>query len=340
MTEETQDPEELRNSLDRQEWCGLNPENSPEQLCAWADVVISRQLCDHAARGELLQGQVTFYAILANHCLAPASCSLHCRKAPKEKLFLRAKNNNPAQKSSVKMLVSVEAIPSTSVYIQGANEHRGANRLDLDWFVLPTYKTLEPWEHAANLLYKLHDKPVTASVDVYVSAKRDSIRPARSLVNLSLLVPPAIKEDPKMQLELGTLVLSESIKFLIMEGWSFVRDQLSSRDNQDGLISLNIGQVNISPSDDIEQRIPEAIIESGITASLSTSRMEQLNGLNTKLKQLVRKKSILDTLVERSSTVVEKGRAMAELVELADNVRSVQSEIWDVLKSTGKISAS
>jgi hypothetical protein len=325
------------NGNGQNDLCKFDGTHSHDQLCEWAERIIEHKICNHVGRTDLARGVGTLFAIFDVPCFASENGSARCIRPSAEKLLLLAKNGLSPRKGTLKMLVTVEAIPSSSLQLEGATkDSRNSNKLELDWVVLPFYPTLKPWSNSIGVAITKGKEFVSASIDVVVNSRAANPRGTQTTVNLAIVIPAEI--GGTMVPDLANMILAESIKALIPDGWKFLKEKVARIGEGDSdLITLDLGDIRISSSTLSSDGILPLVQKSDLTAVLGDVRIMELDGLNNRLGQVANQRRHLQGLVKRAGTTIDESRSLAEIDQLTKDIDQLQPQIWDLLVSTDRV---
>ncbi|MGH9633675.1 MAG: hypothetical protein ACRD72_02445 [Candidatus Angelobacter sp.] len=320
--------------------CEYEPNGSSLRISSWAEKMIEQNYCDHVAGTDLIPGDGKLYAVLGSRCFDINHNGPRCLKNETNEVLLVAVRPLSPQKRSIKATVIMEATPAEAIQFEGGRDTNGVNRVEPKSFVLhPTYKYLPEWRHSTPINFIPAEKAIPASLDVYINAKRDGSQPTKTSLGLIITVPPLKKEDPALPVDLTTLVLSESLKLIIKDGWEFLKQRVPNLINKStDLIQLNIGTSALHQDVETEDAITQAIQKSKII--ISNTEIEELGGLNRRIQSLSLQRKHLQARVERASSTIDHSRALAEIEELGIDILQAKEKVWSILQGTGLISVS
>jgi hypothetical protein len=301
-----------------------------------AEQIIKAGVCDHTRGADLLPLDSEVYAIYCSNCFDATHNDLRCHNDGTQTLLLGAWRTPSASKLTLRTGIVVETTPARSLQIVGGFVKKGTYYLEAGSEILfPYYKTLgTTWEKRISIRALPSQTPCRASIDVTLSVRRESQRATTTPLCIPVIVPPAPETEVPLTDSMTSMIVAESIKLLVSEGWSFLKRQFGEEADS-GLIQLNIGALNVKPSDSadsIKRTVKEAkpAISDGDTAHLS--------GLNVNLKNLNIKRSSYLSRKDRGSTSRDNAETDAELEILNGEIDAVKEQIWSKLKETGRFS--
>jgi hypothetical protein len=305
------------------------------QVPIWADQAIASGQCAHVNSGELLPHDGLIYAVYDSPCYDRDTRSYRCQKQGTGKLYLVACRFRSAGKSSLRVGFKVEVAPASALGIEGGHEKQGTCIVDWQTFVLhPTYRKLPKyWTMQFRITVSGSEEAVDASIDVVTRTRREGSQSITSGISIPTTVPASLDGGSQMTLEIGTIVLAESIKLLLKDGWDFIKDHT---EHGSELTQLNIGSLAISADAQSPENIT-TIIE-GAHANLSSNDVQELDGLNKRLSIVYRKKKHLTAGVERAATTKDRADAEAEIEQLEVDITEIREKIWRVLTKSGAVS--
>jgi hypothetical protein len=317
--------------------CKLSWTGTATGLSEWAETVIAQNFCEHVRRAELLPSDGIFYSILDAPCVGSGPAGSSCVKNGTQRLYLIAVRRYSASKVPLKVVATVEATPASALQLDGGKEKDGIHKLEARSFVLPpSYKACLGWKDSIPVQFGRATEAVEAAIAVYLSTKREHQRPFAASVNLSVTVPPLLREETNPAMDLIALAASESIKLLVKEGFDFLKKQLPYFSGDGDLIQLRIDTSHISA-----KNISDATISPGVEALnkvLSQAQKGELDAYNRKLVHLFNQKNALIGIVDSAVNVIEKSKGDAEIQRLEGEISDAQSHIWRILQSTGLVS--
>jgi hypothetical protein len=148
------------------------------------------------------------------------------------------------------------------------------------------------------------------------------------------------REDSLMAgVDFVTMVLTETIKHLIADGWAFIKEQAKAMGGlDDDLIQLRIGEVVFDPrqSQDSAGAAAKDAAEA-IKENLAGSEIYEMDGENRRLEMLYIKKKNFLSVVESARTTSDKAHTLADIEDIDKQIRRIQQHVWTLLEKTGKV---
>lgn len=319
--------------------CEFDAKAPIRNLAAQAEEVLRANECEHVCRVELLPRDSLLYAILDAPCFDADQSRAKCSKKVSEALLLFAFCFSERTRT-LTTTVKVEVRPAASLQLGRGDESAEAlHRTHSETFVLyPRYKTLSEWRYSLPIRFLRGEVPKAESIYIYLNFKKNEVKSTNAVLNLGVVVPPLSKES-EASMDFITVVVLESIKLLMKDGWDFLKRHLPGIGSGDDLITLNIGDTKILPADVAEDQnavLTQALRNSNIR--MSNLQVEELGGLNKRVETLSRQRQAMQGRVERTGSGIDYGRTQAEIEELGQEISVIEEKIWNILQGTGVIS--
>jgi hypothetical protein len=301
-----------------------------------AEQIMKAGVCDHTCGADLLPLDSKVYAIYCSNCFDPTHNDLRCQKDSTQTLLLGAWRTPSASKLTLRTGIVVETTPARSLQIVDGFVKRGTYYFEAGSEILfPYYKTLgSTWEKRISIRALPSQTPSPASIDVTLSVRRESQKTTTTPLCIQVIVPPAPETEVPLTDSMTSMIVIESIKLLVPEGWSFLKRQFGGEVDS-GLIQLNIGALNVKPSDSSDS-ITRTVKEAKL--AISDGDTAHLRGLNISLKNLNIKRSAYLSHKDRGSTSRDNAETDAGLEILNGEIDAVKEQIWSKLKETGQFS--
>lgn len=135
-----------------------------------------------------------------------------------------------------------------------------------------------------------------------------------------------------MPLDLMTIVLTESIKLLLKDGWQVLKNFSPGAE----IIQLNIGDLKISEKEDAAVRIAQE--RPAIGSSFARETMIELEGLNRRLENLLIDNSKFLANIGTATTAPDRAMTEAAVARTERDIEDTRRKIWNVLQQSGKVS--
>lgn len=335
--------------------CEFDATGSARSIADWADRLIREKTCAHVARAQLLPNDGMAYAVLDARCFDRTRNCYRCSKRASDALFLFAWRFSSSTRT-LKSRMTIDGSPRNSVRIRGKSGEPGSQVVEE--FVLHPSSSQDPipdWRDSYAVSFMQSDKTVTASIDISFSVRLD--RPKWNVadsLDLAVTVPPLLTahttdsgSDPGLMRSstqesmrsmdgMTAVVIGESIKLLLKDGWEFFKN-VASDGLQGGneLVQLNIGKLTIPPESPVKI-IEETVRKSDI--AVSPIRLDELKGLNSELHGIsILVKNLRSNLLE-TTTKSDKADLETKIEINSHRMADLQQRIWTILRETGDFS--
>jgi hypothetical protein len=337
--------------------CEFDAKAPARTIAAWADRVIQDGLCMHVARAQLLPRDGTAYAVLDARCYDKSNSCYRCNKRTSETLFMLAWRFSSSTRT-LKSKMTIDGTPRDSVRIRGRAGEEDSQVVEE--FVLHPSSSQEPtpdWRWSYGISFNRSEDPVAASIDVSFAVKVDKPKwkPSETL-DLAVTVPPLAaqlaattesdlalvqlskKEATRSMDGMTALVVGESVKLLLKDGWEFLKatgvDGLSGKDD---LIQLNIGDSSV-PSESPVELIQQSIQKANIV--VPDEVVNELRGLNDQLRGMSAYSRNLRSNLSEATTKADKADLETKIEINSTKMSEVRRQAWTMLQQTGHISLS
>jgi len=335
--------------------CEFDATAAATSIATWADQVIKEKICAHVARAQLLPNDGTAYAVLDARCYDKTKNAYRCSKRTSDTLFLVARRFSSSTRT-LKSRMTIDVTPRDSVQIKGKSGGTGSHIVEE--FVLHRSSSQDPipdWRESYGISFMQSEQPVTASIDISFAVRLDrpKWKPADSL-DLAVTVPPLFaaltafsgsditltqiskKESARAMDGMTALVVGESIKLLIKDGWEFIKKVATEGLlGKDELVQLNIGKLAI-PADSPVELVEESLRKSDIV--MPQLRLDQLRGLNDELRGMSNYVRNLRSNLMDATTKADKADLETKIDRNNDKMIDLQQKIWTILRETGNFS--
>ena len=300
--------------------------------------MIQQAYCEHVRRAELMPGDGRMYAWYDERCFDATRRAYRCAKLASGRLLILAMRYPSLSSVAIRAALKIEAAPAQIIQIEGGVDQNGFHTISTLMFVLPPlYPPAMPAckQFAIPVRRAPGNTSEDASIDISARIKRDTPRFTNRSLNLPVVVPSRDEQELLMgtQMDLITVVVAESIKLLVKDGWSFFKKQLAESSEKPHFIQLNLGGSIITEDQSDESTIAKAVTEAPLR--LTQAQINELAGLNAKYNQLsIKKKHLLGS---RAFHPVQSAEAETEIELVDQDMEKVQAKIWGFLQGSGKV---
>ena len=330
----------------------FSTEDELNEAAMRADALLAREVCQHVRKIVVPERDADVYVIYDQPCFDLDTRQPWCTKLGSGTLCVLGRRIFSAYSDlTVKVDVVLETTPIEALSIEHGGRRNGSCHKQLRSIVLhPIYRKGLPRVSAATarLQQHLNEQPSSAVATVTLKIRTQNPRVITKQVDLPVVVPSIqdsermaqAREDSLMAgVDFVTMVLTETIKHLIADGWAFIKEQAKAMGGlDDDLIQLRIGEVVFDPrqSQDSAGAAAKDAAEA-IKENLAGSEIYEMDGENRRLEMLYIKKKNFLSVVESARTTSDKAHTLADIEDIDKQIRRIQQHVWTLLEKTGKV---